>query len=392
MALLASLFALAGRFLGRIVSTALNWASTLLFGRVPSNRRLLLGAVAIGSLAWAITALGVLLPRVGTFLLTAVPAPGRVSSDWLRLVMLAAAALLPLAIGFASRYLVEPGQRPRGVGMARGILRGYPLALVLAAVLVFIGVIAVARRLRTLVLRWSEAHIPVVVMPGGYLEVVADLESALEGAGVEVDREEAPIVLELPTRLVGMVGGRGVRALLPERLLLLRGRDLEVLVYPSDVAISGSKEQVARARAATATRLTFSRAYLTSDPNTQAVEDLLARIRPGHSAGANREPAGGSAGAAVADVPGQAEGGASRGLPGTAPAMPAVGAGAGAVSEPGLSEEDRRILAEVDRQLATLEAPYEEWEVLYRIRLQVERDLLRNEGPRVATTPLPRAC
>jgi len=35
-----------------------------------------------------------------------------------------------------------------------------------------------------------------------------------------------------------------------------------------------------------------------------------------------------------------------------------------------------RELVEIDRALATLEVPADEWETLYRIRLQVERDLL----------------
>ena len=39
----------------------------------------------------------------------------------------------------------------------------------------------------------------------------------------------------------------------------------------------------------------------------------------------------------------------------------------------------RRRLEDVDARLASLVVPYEEWEVLYRQRLQVERDLLRVE-------------
>ena len=50
--------------------------------------------------------------------------------------------------------------------------------------------------------------------------------------------------------------GRSLGALVPDRLMLLAGRDLEVLVYPSDVAISGTKAAMARARAAIASRLT----------------------------------------------------------------------------------------------------------------------------------------
>ncbi len=38
-------------------------------------------------------------------------------------------------------------------------------------------------------------------------------------------------------------------------------------------------------------------------------------------------------------------------------------------------------LAAIDTRLATLEVPHEEWEILYRQRLQVERDLLAGRSP-----------
>jgi len=42
MAILATLFAFLGRQLQRILTTVLGWASTLLFGRVPADRQLIL--------------------------------------------------------------------------------------------------------------------------------------------------------------------------------------------------------------------------------------------------------------------------------------------------------------------------------------------------------------
>ena len=47
MAILAALFAFGSRFVGKILTTALGWASTLLFGRVPARRRCI-------SLCWSI--------------------------------------------------------------------------------------------------------------------------------------------------------------------------------------------------------------------------------------------------------------------------------------------------------------------------------------------------
>jgi hypothetical protein len=90
------------------------------------------------------------------------------------------------------------------------------------------------------------------------------------------------------------------------------------------VAVAGSKEAVARARAAVADRLTKTQAYLTASEEAQEIEDALRALR-----------------------------------------------------DPDDREAALATLRAVDDRLKRLTVPYEEWEVLYRQRLQVERDLLR---------------
>ena len=71
MAVIASAFALLGRFVGRVLTTTLGWAAVLLFGRVPQDRQVWLAVLTFGSLAWVATVVGVLVPDVGTILLAA---------------------------------------------------------------------------------------------------------------------------------------------------------------------------------------------------------------------------------------------------------------------------------------------------------------------------------
>jgi hypothetical protein len=78
VAIRATLFALIERQAGRLLTTALGWTSTLLFGRVPRQKRLLLSLIALRSLVWVALLFGIILPDVGTFLLTAL-ASARVS-------------------------------------------------------------------------------------------------------------------------------------------------------------------------------------------------------------------------------------------------------------------------------------------------------------------------
>jgi hypothetical protein len=333
VAILASIFGVIGQQAGRILTTALGWASTLLFGRVPQSKQVLLALVTLGSLAWVAMVVGVLVPSVGTFLLAAVPSPDFVAQDWIRLAMLAGAVVLPLAIGAGSLFVVDASDRPKGLAIVKQVVRGYPLAFLLAFILAFLAVVGVTRKARSIYKRWTDAHIPIVVRPGGYDVMVHDLEEALDQAGLAVERRAAPKVLSVPARLVAAVAGGGVRTLVPDRLTMLASPALEVGLYPSDISISGNKAELARARAAIASRLTSTSAHLTTSKEAQAIEDRLEAI-------ARAEPR--------VDADGR-------------PVLP------GAVAQE---------LNALDETLARLEVAYDEWEVLYRMRLQVERDLL----------------
>ena len=332
MAIIAPILAFLGKQLGRIVTTALGWASILLFGRVPQSRQLILALMTLGSLAWVAMLLGVIVPDVGTLLLGFVPVPDFINPDWVRLAMLAGAIITPLVIGLGGYLIPDAPERPKGMRGLQLILRGYPLALLLAFTLVFLAVVGVALKARSIMRRWADAHVPVVVEPGGYESLVADLEAAIDQAGLDVTRRAAPAVLSAPARLVGLVAGGGIRALVPDGLTMLVARDLEVSLYPSDIAISGKPAPLARARAAIASRLAASTAYLTTTKESQVIEDRLTAL-------AQRPPSRNTF-----DQP---------------------------VLDPSVVDE----LAAIDAILTTIQVDYDEWEVLYRLRLQVERDL-----------------
>ena len=324
MAILGPLFALVGRFAGRVLNAALGWATILLFGKVPQEKQGTLLLVALGSIAWVLLVVGVIVPDVGTTLLAFVPVPDFIDENWVRLAMLAGALLLPIAIGIAGVRMVRKEDQPHGRGLIVAIARGYPFALVLALTIVLLAGVALVRKGRSLYKKWEDAHVPVVVKPGGYDPVLDQLEDVLGKAGLDVERAPAPKILSAPPKLLDKVAGRSLGGLVPDRLMLLRSPAVEVLVYPSDVGIQGTKDNVARARAAIADRLTHAPAYLTLTEEAERVEDQLAAVSS---------------------------------------------------SEAPL-EERQAALKKIDEALASLTVPFDEWETLYRERLQVERDVL----------------
>jgi hypothetical protein len=332
MAILAPLIAFIGRQLGRLMQLVFGWATLLLFGRVPQSKQLLLAGVSAGALVWIVVLVGIAVPDFGTWLIAFVPTPDFVEERWIRLAFMVLAVTLPLLIGVGGLMLMDPADRPTSIGgKVLQVLRGYPYAAVLAVVILFLLIVAPSYKLRTVVKRWEDAHIPIIVKPGGYEKVANELEAAVDAAGLNLQRARAPRVLEAPSRLLALVGGERVRRLVPDQLVMLKAPSLEVTIHPSDVAIVGAKQSVARARAAVADRLTKTEAYLTVAEEAQTIEDELRHLR--RTDGTDSAP--------------------------RAAAM--------------------RRLHGLDARLANLVVPYEEWEVLYRQRLQIERDLLRAE-------------
>jgi hypothetical protein len=330
MAILATIFGVIGRFAGKLLTMSLGWASVLLFGRVPRDKQIFLAAITFGSVIWAVLIIGVLIPGAGVFLLSFAPIPDWVDDFWIRLAMLAAVVIIPPILSAATLQLLRAEDRPKGAGeLAVHLARGYALAAGLALMLIFLGAIGMARKVASLAKRWSDTHIPIVVKPHGYEKLAADLDKAISDAGIDVAPREAPAVMTVPGKLLATIAGTSVRGLVPDRLVRLVGKDVEVLIYPSDIAISGKAVTTARLQAALASRLTTTQAWLTASAQGQKIEDAIERL-------AERRPTG---------------------------------------------KDLIDALAAIDQHLATEDLPYEEWEVLYRERLQVERDLLLGARP-----------
>jgi hypothetical protein len=347
MAILAALFAFGSRFVGKILTTAMGWATTLLFGRVPASRQYLLLGIAFGSVIWMVLLAGILVPDVATFLLVLVPGQGIVPESIIRLLMLIGALIAPAIIGGLTLALDASAARTPG-RIARAVARGYPLTVLLAVLLVFLAGLAIVRKGRSLARGWTDAHVALVVKPGAYDDVAADLDAAVSAAGLDVEPRAAPATMSTPARWLAAVAGSDGAALVPDRMIQLHGPELDILIYPMDLLISGKPGAVARARAAMASRLTTSAAHLTVSAEGQAIEDRLTLL-------ATRPDADGQ------DRP------------------------------PRFDDHARDELADIDETLARIEIPYEEWEVLYRQRLQVERDLRAGSmaGDAVLGAPAP---
>jgi hypothetical protein len=273
-------FAFIGRQLGRVLTLAFNWATVLLFGRVPQNRQLYLSGMALTALLWPIVLAGIAFPSFATFLLGFFTVPDWFK-PWVRLIMLVLAILLPLVNGALSARLPDEDKRPKGRALATTILRGYPNALALFVVLAWMMVVAPLGQIRALIKRWDAVHVPIAVKVGGYDTVVQDLSAALDRTGIKVTRRRAHWAYELPGKVLSVLGGQTVRALVPTQLAELVGDGFRMTLHPMDLSLLGRKKTLSHARAAIVRELTFTEAYQTWSKESQAIEDRLMKAASG---------------------------------------------------------------------------------------------------------------
>ena len=277
---LGFVFAFIGRQLGRVLSLAFNWATIVLFGRVPKDRQLYLSGMAGAAVAWPIVLAGIALPSFATFLLGFVTVPDWLH-PWVRLAMLVLAIALPLAVGLLSSRIPDAHRHPRGRALAATILRGFPNSVALFVVIVWMMFVAPIGRVRAFAKRWDSVHVPIAVKPGGYEDVVADLEGALAGASIRTTRRRASWAYELPGKILAVLGGDTVRTLVPTKLWQLAHPEFEMTLHPMDLAMLGKSRTLAHARAAIVRELTFTEAYQTWTKEAQVFEDRLARAARG---------------------------------------------------------------------------------------------------------------
>lgn len=317
--------------LRQVVQIAVSWSTVMLFGKVPRTREPHLFVMSVGSICWLVAAVSVAVPPVSAFLLGFLPLPERIDSLIAWYAMLALSIIIPPLVTVAILRALTLDDRPHGlVALAGMLLKGYPFVLCLALILVVMSVVRLVTTLRNHGRRWTERHVPVIIQPGDYPSVLDDIQRVLAQGNMAVRVTEAGWPLSVPTRILTMAGTFAVRGLLTERPMALMSEKVEAVLHLSDLVLWGREHDVNRARALLAEQLAFSRAYLTWSEDANAIEDRLRSIWQDFK-----------------DAP-------------DTRVDPAV--------------VDR--LEAVEKELRTTDLAFEEWEVLMREKLLVERSLL----------------
>ncbi len=239
MTAIVSLFGIIGRFAGDLINSATGWAGSLMFGRVPQSHRRYLTAILGGSVLWVVLVIAFLVPGLLIWGLQTTPHP--VVHHQLVARVRDHAGRRPRAARASARPRTWP--RPTTTApRASGPCSSSPAATssprrsgACSSSWPGSGSRARSRSARH---RWTDTHIPIVVPPKGYDDTVRTIHDALAEAGLSLKPVTASRALSLPAWVITHLAGPNVRRVRPDRIVELRGDDVRVGIYPSDVAVS----------------------------------------------------------------------------------------------------------------------------------------------------------
>jgi hypothetical protein len=322
---------LAWQAFSKSASFALGWATAIYFGQVPGKQGSILAAVSLASAAWVILLLGFAVPLLAG---AAMDAAGLIDRNFsvqpIHVLSLAAALILgPPAIAGATVWGDFHAERSARQ-WARMLPACYPatasLGLGVIQMVIFTPFLLVQRLVKKHALLQTAVSLRDDATDDDLVAVVRD---ALQHVGDdEVRADEAPPLLAWPMLTVGFAARHLVGAVVRGEPMQLRANGLQVFAYATNVAVLGPSTDAHRVRAELARELPFHNARVTWSDDAQEVEDAV---------------------------------------------MAAYRADEGA-------DRLHRRLDEVQERLDVTDLAPDEWNLLYRLRLQVEHRVLERDG------------
>lgn len=322
---------IAWQALSKSASFALGWATALFFGQVPGNKGRYLSIIALVAAAWVVVLVGFAVPLAVGWGLERFGLLSNFDLNNLEVWALTAAIVLtpPALAGLAEWGEFDGSRSWRGwlgkVPMSYPAVASLGFAVLQMVVITPFLVLDRVRHKRRLL------EVPLVLesgqSPRDLSKPVIDALATLEVGDFAPSELTGPI--SWPLRTAGFAASHLLGRVVRGDPILLEGDDLRVIVYATNVGILGAEGEAHRARAAIERELAFSQAFLTWSTTSQGFEERLRRLYRQHRDGS-------------------------------------------------LDGHLDRLQQEID----AAPVPTDEWNLLYRLRLQLEREA--REGDTVA--------
>jgi hypothetical protein len=269
---------LAWQALSRSASFALGWATSLYFGQVPGRQGRMLSVISLVAAGWVILVIGFAIPILGGAVLEAMGViEENFDVEFIHYAGLVAGIVLVPPIVSAITVWGEFHEDRSVRSWLRLVPMSYPATAMLgASVLQMVAITPVL-----LFQRWRQkkkyVQVSLIMREGSDDDAMVEaLRDALDSIGIEdVDVSEASGPKVWPMRTVGFAAKHLLGAVVRGDPVRMASDDIEIFAYATNISIQGPKEETYRVRAAVERKLGFHDAYLTWNDDAQEIEERL---------------------------------------------------------------------------------------------------------------------
>ena len=336
MAILQALFSFLTKSAGKILNAIFGWAVVALFGQTSPKEQTMLSGVVAAAAVWPLLILGIVVPKVTLFVVSFVPLSKSVPSVWIRIVWIVLALLVPIVVGSVIATRSPESSLPES--KLKKLLRGFQVTFALSMAFLLMLVVAPALKIANAVKGRIDVRIPALVKKGVEQELMQALVAALAGAEIDVRPADPPWTMTAPAGVLRKLGGRAFASFVAERPLYYVGDELQVNLNPNELLVRGEPKATVRAQTLAQEVLAPRDALLAMNPKSRDLERQIKRVF-----------------AVLAEDPERRRG----------------------------SEVLVRRVDEIAGEVGRSDLPFDEWQIVYRELLQLDR-ALRGNAPLLA--------
>jgi hypothetical protein len=276
VAILQALFRLIARSAGTALNAIFGWAVIALFGQTTAREQTILSALVAAAAAWPLLLVGVAFPKIALLVIAFVPLAKSVPAFWLRMIWIGLALLVPIVVGIvvaargSDAHLPEPWWKR--------LARGFPITIALACAFLLMMVVAPILKIATIARRREIVRLPALMEKGATAEAALALVASLEAHGIPLTKAKAPWHLVAPSTILLKIGGRAFSAMASPHIEYHRNRELSVAVLPNETILEGTSSLVGRAHAFCTEVYAPRRVIQTFAPGARELEARIQRL------------------------------------------------------------------------------------------------------------------
>ena len=275
MVVLQALISWLGKSSGKALNAIFGWVVVALFGRTSRGEQTVLSGIVALAVLWPFLLVGLSGPRAAGFLLAFVPLSQSIPDSILRIIWLALAVAVPAAVGIAIAARAR-GEQHRS--LPGRLLRGAPVTLALAGAFLALFVAVPLVKMASLRRRWSDEHVPLITEGDETRRAAVRIEETITRHRLGAVRARPPRWMTLPTTILRRVGGDAFEALLGSGVFFWCGEGIQIALYPSDVLVRGQKTRAAWTHGLLAEAFGRGPGLQSFDSEAQVIERQVQRV------------------------------------------------------------------------------------------------------------------